>query len=149
MRFTIGNDSSDGLDAIDGDTLLEFADEAADHLETIEQDLLRYGRSLNGPTALNPTLRCLHSLKGSAGYVSLVDLQELCHQCEDILSRVVGRPSSEAQRRVDLVLDAIPAIRARLAEVRRCCNTGQRVPRANAGSEKSLADLKAAFGTAR
>jgi chemotaxis protein histidine kinase CheA len=101
--------------------LLEFAEEAEEHLDRAETALLALEKQPGAQHELDSALRGLHSIKGTAGYVSLFDLQELCHVSETLLdSRGVQTPAL-VKRRVDLVLDALMAMRSRLEEIRECC----------------------------
>jgi two-component system, chemotaxis family, sensor kinase CheA len=108
----------------DGELLLEFVDEASEQLDRAEQALLALERTPKARGQLDAALRSLHSLKGSAGYVSLFDLQALCHGGEELIQRLPELSAPAARERLDLALDAVSIARARLDEVRDCVARG-------------------------
>jgi two-component system chemotaxis sensor kinase CheA len=68
--------------------LTTFRDEAADHLQTINQSLLKMERiddENERQTLVQEAFRAAHSLKGAARAVSLTDIEELAHDIESIL----------------------------------------------------------------
>jgi len=108
----------------DGELLLEFVDEASEQLDRAEQALLALEQTPKARGQLDAALRSLHSLKGSAGYVSLFDLQALCHGGEELVQPLPLCPAPAARRRLDLALDAVSVARERLEEVRDCVARG-------------------------
>ena len=104
----------------DGELLLEFVDEASEQLDRAEQALLALEQTPKARGQLDAALRSLHSLKGSAGYVSLFDLQALCHGSEELIQVLPECPAPAARQRLDLALDAVSVARERLEEVRDC-----------------------------
>jgi two-component system chemotaxis sensor kinase CheA len=115
--------------------LLEFVDEASEQLDRTEQALLALEQTPRARGQLDAALRSLHSLKGSAGYVSLFDLQALCHGGEELIQPLPQCPAPAARRRLDLALDAVSVARERLDEVRDCVERGIEL-----GESSKLAD---------
>ncbi len=69
-----------GLDALMQELLQMFAVEAAEHLQTLNQTLLKLERQPNGDERkelLNAAFRAAHSLKGSARAVELHDIERV------------------------------------------------------------------------
>jgi len=108
----------------DGNLLLEFVDEASEQLDRAEQALLALEQKPTARGQLEAALRSLHSLKGSAGYVSLFDLQALCHGGEELIQPLPRCAALAARQRLDLALDAVSVARERLDEVRDCVARG-------------------------
>ncbi len=78
-----------------------FQVEAEEHLQAITANLLALDRGLPPEQArevLEATFRAVHTLKGAARSVSLLDVESLCQACESVLSRITrerlapGRP---------------------------------------------------------
>jgi two-component system, chemotaxis family, sensor kinase CheA len=115
--------SADAAD-LDGELLLEFVDEASEQLDHAEQALLALEQTPTARGQLEAALRSLHSLKGSAGYVSLFDLQALCHAAEELITPLPRCPVPAARRRLDLALNVVSIARGRLEQVRDCAQRG-------------------------
>ncbi len=68
-----------------------FRVEADEHLQAITASLLALDRGLpadEGRQAVETTFREVHTLKGAARSVGLVDVEALCQACETVLSRI-------------------------------------------------------------
>ncbi len=65
--------------------LAEFLDEAREHLQAANQQLLILETEPDNPEALHGVLRSLHTIKGNAGFLDLKHLYRLTHKAEDIL----------------------------------------------------------------
>jgi two-component system, chemotaxis family, sensor kinase CheA len=75
---------------MDDETLQIFLEEAKEHLETIESDLLtieEQGSQLD-EEIVNKVFRAAHSLKGGAGFLGLTTIKELAHKLESVLQMV-------------------------------------------------------------
>ena len=70
--------------------LAAFVDEAAEHLSSIENDLLAIEKAGNAvePALVNKVFRAAHSIKGGAGFVGLANIRELSHKMETILGLI-------------------------------------------------------------
>ena len=64
-----------------------FLDEADEHLEQAQQDLLRLRARPDDSEVVTSLLRLVHTLKGSAGSVELPELARAAHAIEDRLDR--------------------------------------------------------------
>jgi two-component system chemotaxis sensor kinase CheA len=75
-------------DDIMRELLKTFNDEAVEHLQTLNQSILKMERSSDPEeirTILQEAFRAAHSLKGAARTVSLDDIEQLSHSLEDVL----------------------------------------------------------------
>jgi len=71
--------------------LVTFRAEADEHLQAITASLLAVDRGLpaaEAQQALEASFREVHTLKGAARSVSLMDIEALCQACEGVLSRL-------------------------------------------------------------
>lgn len=133
-----------GIEERDDELLLEFVDESAEQLDRTEQALLAFEQSpVGGRAQLATALRCLHSLKGSAGYVSLFEVQDVCHAAEDLIGRLGSFDPTRARHGTDLALTGVTLLRERFDEVRDACNEHREILVSAAVSEW-LVDVKTA-----
>lgn len=94
----------------DPELILEFVVEACERLDATDDGLLCLERSAADSEALDSILGALHSIKGSAGFVGLPQLQEACHGTEALLG-ALRRDPSDAESRIDLGFDGVTAMR--------------------------------------
>jgi two-component system, chemotaxis family, sensor kinase CheA len=74
-------------DALMKELLQMFSVEAAEHIQTLNQTLLKLEREPESAQEyLNAAFRAAHSLKGSARAVELLDIEKVAHEAEAILS---------------------------------------------------------------
>ena len=65
-----------------------FLDEASEHIEDLNQNLLRLERDGYDPETINEIFRSAHTLKSSAAFVGLDSLSALAHHMEDLFQNV-------------------------------------------------------------
>ena len=69
----------------DAELTTMFVAEALDHLGTIEATLLRLEESPSDKTLMDDVFRPFHTIKGNAGALGVVTVQELAHKVENLL----------------------------------------------------------------
>lgn len=90
-----------------------FRAEAEEHLQALTANLLALERGLPAQEAralVEATFREMHTLKGAARSVGLMDVEALCQACEAVLSRLTreGLPATSAiLRRLEEAVDAV------------------------------------------
>ncbi|MEW9900742.1 chemotaxis protein CheW [Chitinivorax sp. PXF-14] len=96
-----------------------FFDEAAEHLDTMEQLLVAI--DINDPTAdeLDSIFRAAHSIKGGAATFGFHDLTEVTHLLENHLDLLRQGKAPLTVPVVDVFLQAVDGLRHMLAEHRR------------------------------
>ncbi len=75
---------------IEDETLLAFTEEALEHLDGIEADLLSIeenGADIDADV-VNKVFRAVHSIKGGAGFLGLEKVKDLSHHGENILNMI-------------------------------------------------------------
>jgi two-component system chemotaxis sensor kinase CheA len=85
-----------------------FAVEAAEHIQTLSQTLLKLEKSPppeQKKDLLNAAFRAAHSLKGSARAVELHDIEKIAHEAEAVLSAVRANKLDFDSEVVDLLLE--------------------------------------------
>ena len=69
----------------DGEILHEFANEAREHLENIEQGILVLEENPGDATTLSSIFRAFHTFKGASGFLRLQPVNRLSHELENLL----------------------------------------------------------------
>ncbi|MEN9573756.1 MAG: hypothetical protein RL514_1611 [Verrucomicrobiota bacterium] len=69
----------------DGELLREFANEAAEHLQNIENGVLVLEDNPTHADTLNSVFRAFHSFKGCAGFLNLTTIKVVAHELESLL----------------------------------------------------------------
>ncbi len=95
-------------------TLLhEFGEEARDHLDHIEPDLLALEKNPADleKDVINRVFRAIHSIKGSAALVGLETLRDFSHLVESVLLRIRGGELAPTPERIDVLLGAVDKLR--------------------------------------
>jgi two-component system chemotaxis sensor kinase CheA len=101
------------MDMMDDETLQMYVEEAKEHLEDIESDLLQMeqdGENVD-EELVNKVFRAAHSIKGGAGFMGLNVIKELAHKIEnnlDLVRNLELVPSSEV---VNTLLSAFDRLR--------------------------------------
>jgi len=63
----------------------EFAVEAREQLESLENDMLELEKDPENEELLNRAFRSMHTIKGGAGFLGLTPIVEVAHKAEDLL----------------------------------------------------------------
>ncbi|MBF0623813.1 MAG: chemotaxis protein CheW [Magnetococcales bacterium] len=103
----------------DDELLGMFVQEAVEHLETIEPDLLTLEE--NGPDTerdiINRLFRGVHSIKGSAGFFGLTAISKLSHIMENLLGKVRDDPSVASAAVSDSLLAGLDKLQTMINDV--------------------------------
>jgi two-component system chemotaxis sensor kinase CheA len=70
----------------DSDLLCEFIEDAQDHLNVAEEQLLVIENDPGNGEAINAIYRAFHTIKGLASFLGLEDTRNLAHQAESMLN---------------------------------------------------------------
>lgn len=95
----------------DSEIFLEFLSEVLDHLEDAESNILSIDEQACDYEVINAIFRSIHSIKGSAGFLGLTDMQGLSHELEALLDKARKGEISISQEIIDISLSAIDALR--------------------------------------
>lgn len=99
--------------------LADFVCEGEEHLDRIDHMLLQLEKAGHRRALSAEALRALHSLKGTAGYLDLFDIQALCHTGEGLLEELESSSAAERGRRIDQAFDIVTQLREALGALRR------------------------------
>ena len=92
-----------------------FFEEAAEHLASMEADLLHLEEDPEDRECLNRIFRCAHSIKGGSGTFGLPDVARFTHHLESLLDRMREGALAPTRERVGLLLRSADILRALLA----------------------------------
>ncbi|MBF0288078.1 MAG: Hpt domain-containing protein, partial [SAR324 cluster bacterium] len=91
--------------------LQQFVIEAEEHLMTIEESLLVLEGDHADKETINTFFRAIHSIKGTAGYVNLKQLEMLSHRIETIFDLIRKEEMAYSKEIGDVVFKGIDLLR--------------------------------------
>ncbi|WP_432822702.1 hybrid sensor histidine kinase/response regulator [Trichloromonas sp.] len=94
-----------------------FCREAEEHLQTLRQGLMALEKQGVDPERMRPLLRSVHTLKGSARLLNLVDFSSLTHAIEDQLKDLERGERPVTAEWIDLLLAATESLASMVAAV--------------------------------
>ncbi len=97
--------------------LADFVTRAAEHLETVEGQLLTAGADTSDEETLNAIFRAFHTIKSMATLVSLEHISRVAHQAENLLDKARRREILLSGPVADLVFEVTDAIRDMVSSV--------------------------------
>lgn len=89
-----------------------FGAESEEHLQYLDEGLLRLEADPGDRTTLTEVFRHAHSLKGAARMLGLSDVEALAHGFEDVLGSAAKGQMNLSSERVELLLGGLDAMRA-------------------------------------
>ncbi len=121
--------------AADPELLSEFFLEAADHLTTIETQLLRLEHEPGDQEAINAIFRGFHTIKGLAGFLTFPAMQAVAHETETLLDSVRTGKLAATPQVIDVVLESADYLRRDLARLQ---DAGAGAPAGKAADNTAL-----------
>jgi two-component system chemotaxis sensor kinase CheA len=98
-------------DSEDAELLQVFLEEAREHLDGIEGDLLQLESSESMDSAVvNKIFRAVHSVKGGAGFFGLVAIKNLSHAMESVLGSMQKGQLRATSENIGVLLQAADAL---------------------------------------
>ncbi|MBC7835161.1 MAG: Hpt domain-containing protein [Phycisphaerales bacterium] len=95
----------------------DFFTESGELLERLDHDLVTLEQSPSDPELLSQVFRALHTIKGSASFLSLTHLVAVAHAAESALNSARNRVITIDRRAMDLLLSAVDAIRKQFTQL--------------------------------
>ena len=89
----------------------EFVQEAEEHLQTVEENLLKLEKQPDDDEAINEVFRAIHSIKGTASYVNVGKINRLSHKMETVFDRVRKGSATYSPELADLILKGLDLLR--------------------------------------
>jgi two-component system chemotaxis sensor kinase CheA len=91
-----------------------FLQESAEHVESMETDLLALRSAADDVETLNAIFRSAHSIKGGAGSFGLTNLVRFTHALENLLDRLRSLEMAATAEVISLLLRCVDVLRAML-----------------------------------
>lgn len=94
-----------------------FVEEAAEHIENLENGLLQLEKRPDDAELLNDIFRSAHTIKGSSGTVGLPDISRFTHVMEELLDDLRNRELTLHHDMINALLEAVDTIKEMVAAV--------------------------------
>ena len=98
--------------------LNDFLAESHEMLESLDQHFVELESDPNNMDLLNEIFRCMHSMKGSAGFLGFTHLVEVAHQAESLLNKLRQGEMSVSSFVIDIILEAVDAVKLLQTDIR-------------------------------
>jgi len=99
------------------DILREFLVESTEGLDQLERDLLVLEQRPQDPERLASIFRCIHTIKGTSGFLALPRLESVAHVGENVLSRLRDGALRFNREVADTLLALVDALRRMLTAI--------------------------------
>lgn len=106
------------LDHINAEILLDFITESGELIDQLDQDLVRLESEASNLDLLNQIFRGIHTIKGSASFLSLDNLTHLAHVAEDALNMLRKGQITVTSQTMDALLAAADVLRTQIDDLR-------------------------------
>ncbi len=98
--------------------LNDFLAESSEMLGALDQHFVKLETEPTNAELLNEIFRCMHSMKGSAGFLGFTHLVEVAHQGESLLNKLRQGEMSVSPFIIDIILEAVDAVKSLHADIR-------------------------------
>jgi two-component system chemotaxis sensor kinase CheA len=102
---------------MDEDILQDFLVEAGEILELLSEQLVELENNPDDSDLLNAIFRGFHTVKGGAGFLSLEELVDVCHQAENLFDLLRNGQRQVSPILMDTILQALDAINEMFVQV--------------------------------
>ncbi len=97
--------------------LREFLVECAEGIERLDQEFVALEKDPTNGALLASIFRTIHTIKGTCGFLGLPKLENVAHGAENILVRMRDKKIVVTPEGIDLLLEAVDAIKQILAHI--------------------------------
>jgi len=108
----------------DTDLLAGFIDEAFEHLESIEVNVLELEQNPDDMDIINNIFRPFHTIKGVSGFLNLKTINRLAHATENLLDDVRNGKQAMDSAVIDIVLTVGDALKSMVENIRDVLQNG-------------------------
>ncbi|MEZ4649079.1 MAG: chemotaxis protein CheA [Candidatus Eisenbacteria bacterium] len=105
------------LAEIEPQLLTDFVQEAGDHLEEAEQELLRLETDPEDSEPIHALFRAIHTIKGVAGMLRLDHIQRLAHSGETLMDKARHGELLLQGERIELVFQTVDLLKRMIGEL--------------------------------
>lgn len=96
----------------------DFLAESSEMLEALDQHFVKLEAEPTNVDLLNEIFRCMHSMKGSAGFLGFTQLVEVAHQGESLLNKLRQGEMSVSPTMIDIILEAVDVVKLMTVDIR-------------------------------
>ncbi len=96
---------------ISEEILVNFISESNDLLNKVEKDFLGLEKNPEVTELLDDAFRCIHTIKGNAGFLGQTELEKTCMGMESILDSVRSREKKVNGKSISVLLNTIDSMR--------------------------------------
>jgi len=100
-------EQNDDLD----DLIRDFVNESREHIGAVETQLLKLEEGAGDADTINEVFRCVHSIKGVAGFLGLDTIQNLAHVTESTLDLVRKERLEPSAELISALLESIDVLK--------------------------------------
>ncbi|OIP50295.1 MAG: chemotaxis protein CheA [Desulfobacterales bacterium CG2_30_60_27] len=108
----------------DTELLSGFIEEAFEHLESIEVNILELEQNPDDKDIINNIFRPFHTIKGVAGFLNLTDINKLAHATENLLDDVRNDKRAMDAAVIDIVLSVGDYLRTMVGNIKEVLQKG-------------------------
>ncbi len=104
--------------SLDPELMQDFLTESGELLEQLDQDLIRLETAPTDPELLNQVFRALHTIKGSASFLTLTNLVAIAHAAESALNAARNKVITVDRVMMDGLLAAVDILKKQFDDIR-------------------------------
>ena len=101
-----------------------FVEEAREHLQSLNDSLLKLEKDITNQSLINEIFRVAHTLKGMAGTMGFENMANLTHEMENVLDAVRGGELVLNENIIDIIFECFDALDL---SVNHIANTGKEI----------------------
>ena len=120
--------------------LQDFLTEATELLSGVDNKLVDLERRPGDTSLLNDIFRGFHTIKGGAGFLSVVELVRLCHLTENLFDKLRNGELVMSQSTMDVILEATGVVRSMFDSLATGTQPGPAPASLIAGLEAAISD---------
>ncbi len=98
--------------------LSDFLAETTEMLESLDQQFVTLEHDPGNPELLNEIFRCMHSMKGGAGFLGFTHLVEVTNHAESLMNKLRTGEMTATRPIVDIILEAVDVIKSLQDDIR-------------------------------
>ncbi len=84
-----------------------FVEEAREHLQSLNDSLLKLEKDITNQSLINEIFRVAHTLKGMAGTMGFENMANLTHEMENVLDAVRSEELILNENIIDIILSVL------------------------------------------
>lgn len=107
--------------------ILDFINEATEHIESCEAGLLAIESKPGDGETLNLIFRAFHTIKGMAGFLNLAQIGSLAHSAENLLDLTRKGEMVLAGKNMDVIFESVDLMKKMIVSLKGSVESGQPV----------------------